>query len=289
MAHFDVQPYVRRPRISIYSGIALTIRLLRSAPTDPNEDELEALDEMRSAAEILQESIHAHGDQRGLDLRPFDRRLDGGWASLHGQLVATTRMIGTSEAERAAGLLAKLFPAGLAFLSMKYEPEWVHSRLLLQRIDEEGLRAELVELSSETCLDYIESAHAALGQALGLGEGEDEAHDQASEDELPALGEQLRELADAIASYGRVLAGRIKTRQPETLARFLSAVAPLDAHRAKARAELGSRATNPGEASEDEALDQEPDDEIDDEIDLDAPLPALPGQDEDGAEIDVAS
>ena len=268
----DIQPYVRAPRINAYSGLALTIRMLKAAPSDPDEAELEALIDMRDCGEALQAAIRALADAESLDLRPYDRRLDGGWASLHGHLAATARREGTPEAERAAELLTWLFPEGLAFLKTKFEHEWIHSRLLLERIAEQELEPELAKLANPSCLPYIQDAHAEFGRALGLAELAVEevevVEEQGETDEsLLSVGEALRELSEAIAAYTRTLAGRIRRKQPETYARFMAAVAPLDAHRAAHRARASSSV-----AGEPEQASEEPED-----FDVQTPLPPVPG------------
>ena len=261
MAHLDVQAYVRRPRITIYSGIALSIRLLEAAPADATPAELAALADMRGCAHAVQTAVRLRALHDMLELRPNDRRLDGAWASLHGHLASATRMVGTPEAARAEALLNTLFPEGLSFVSMKVEAEWIHSRFLLARIDGEGLADQLAALVTETCMANLRSAHAELGQVLGLVESEGEG-ESAAEVMPGTVGEYLAELAEAIAGYGRVLVGGLRRKQPHTLERFKAAVAPLDAH---------CRASGLG--SEDQAL-----------IDIGGPLPPLPAEHADPSE-----
>lgn len=263
MAHFDVQRYVRRPRITAYSGVVLTIRMIKAAPGDPAANELEALEELRDAAQAVQDTVEAHQVHAPANLRPLDRRFDGAWACLNGHLVAATRMIGEPEAEVAARLIATLFPEGLIFLSMKFEPQWLHSRILLQLIDNQKLEPELIELCGERCMSHLRTCHAQLGKALGL-----DGSETTPPPVLPLVGDRVAELADAIASYGRVLAGGVNTKQPQSIARFYAAVAPLDAHRAKYRSTTN---TPDDDADEQDAIAEE-----DDELSIDTPLPPLP-------------
>ncbi len=188
--------------------------------------------------------------------RPADQRFDGAWAALHGRLVACTWLVDEPEAQRAATLLENLFPTGLAFVMLGYEAEWVHSRELLTRINEEGHTADLVELAGQRFVDAVHKGHIGLGKVLGLdGEHEVEAS--------LMVGEPIVALSNAIAKYARLLAGTV-VDEP-TLAVFRAAMAPLDAHReAHRRSSSGD-----GEA--------EPDNEDMDEMqDAEAPLPAVP-------------
>ncbi|WP_146156421.1 hypothetical protein, partial [Enhygromyxa salina] len=102
----------------------------------------------------------------------------------------------------------------------------------------------------------VRKAHFALGEGLGL--------DEDSEAEAPAVGERVAALAEAIADYGRVLGGRVKKHDPASRARFITAMAPLDAHRARYR--RGS--TTSADADEPAELPDELPDE-DDELDID--------------------
>ena len=267
MAHFDVLAYVRRPCIGAHSGVALSIRLIRASPQKLRELEYESLTELRGAAQLVQAALAAHRGARAMMTRPIDRRFDGAWAALYGRLVACTGIIDESESGRARALLETLFPAGLAFLSNKSEPQWVHSEVLLQRIRLEGVERQLAQLVGGRYLDYVRTYHAQLGAELGLDQG------FIPLGRLAALGAQVDALADAVASYGRVLAGGVRPRDPASLARFHAALAPLDAHRAK----YGRGPALSGTC----VLDEEPELEEpavaeEDVLDLQAPLPQLP-------------
>ena len=267
MAHFDVLAYVRRPCIGAHSGVVLSIRLIRAAPRELRELEYESLAELRSAAQLVQVALAAHRGARAMKTRPIDRRFDGAWAALYGRLVACTGIIDEDESRRARTLLETLFPSGLAFLSNKSEPQWVHSEVLLQRIRLEGAERQLAQLVGGRYLDYVRTYHAQLGAELGLDQG------FIPLGRLAALGAQVDVLADTVASYGRVLAGGVRPRDPASLARFHAALAPLDSHRAK----YGGGPTLSGapELDEESELDECAGSE-EDVLDLHAPLPQLP-------------
>jgi hypothetical protein len=279
MVTIDFANYVRGPRITASGGVVLGIRLLRSAPLDPTPAELAALARMRAAAMAVQDAVGERHRTSGSSLRPFDRRFDGCWAALHGRLVAWTRMLERPEAERALALLAKLFPNGLQFLVSSYEAEWFHSRMLLDRMHKDDLYDDVVELAGEPIVTGVEQAHAALGEALGLdGDVSPDADAGASSGASSGLGvgESVLRLADAIANYGRILSGNVEIDDPDSRARFLRAVAPIDAYRARNRRSSSdgdpSQALNEADGDSEEFADiDEPDG-----LDLDSPIPPIP-------------
>jgi hypothetical protein len=273
MNPIDFGSYTRLPRFSASGAVVVTIRLLRAAPKDASPAELEALQDMRDGAEGVQEAVTDRHRTTGSNLRPLDRRFDGSWAGFHGRLFAWTRMYGHPNAQRAEELLAKLFPDGLQFVNAKYESQWFHSRMLLTRIKHDELTADLNELAGEPFLTGVHAAHAAFGEAMGLDEN---AEPDAG---VLAIGEQVALLTDAIADYCRVLSGGVKRKDPDSRARFLAAVAPIDTYRAQNRRSSTS-------ADADPELDDGVDDaEIDanedaDGLDIDSPLPPLPGSED---------
>lgn len=271
MVAIDFAKYVRGPRITASGGVVLTIRLLRAAPPEPSPTELKALSLLRDAAQTVQDAVGARHRSSSSTLRPLDRRFDGSWAALHGRLSAWTRMVDRPEAERAVDLLAKLFPSGLQFLVSSYESEWFHSRLLLDRLHKDDLYDDVVELAGEPFVTGVEQAHAALGEALGL-DGD------VSSDASPGagVGESVLRLADAIANYGRILSGGVEIDDPDSRARFLSAVAPIDAYRASNR--RSSTDDDPSQALSEGDADSEAIGQLDDPdgLDVDSPIPPIP-------------
>jgi hypothetical protein len=230
------------------------------------------LEQVRDAAKALQLAVGQRHGSTSVNLRPLDRRFDGSWAALHGRLVAATRLVDEPEAARAADLLASLFPDGLRFLLSSYDAEWFHSKMLLDRIMNEDLYDDLVELAGQRYMDVVQDAHAALGQGLGL----DENAEPEAADEPARVGEQVSILAEAIADYARVLAGAVNKKDPKSSARFLAALAPLDNHRARGRSEAGSGAGSEAEGAEAELPSGEEPESDDEPLDLDSPLPPVP-------------
>ena len=254
----DVSRYVRPPRIGAASGFLLVTRLLRAAPAEPSDRVHAALARMRESGEHLQSVLRERARLATFSLRPYDQDFDACWAAFHMRLSAHARRPKNPHAARASTLLEQLFSTGLNFLTLGYEDQWLHSHTLLQRFEAEGLTDELGSLVGQEFLVAVQEAHAVLGEALGVGEGEPER--------TPSLSEALTELAAAIADYSRVLAGELDMNDPESTAAFERAMAPREAHMARR-----SRPRAAGDQAS-EAVEDEPSvDEI-----LDAALPELP-------------
>lgn len=267
MGTIDFSGYVRPPRINAVTGFVLSIRVIRAAPNPLTAAEITALEQIRDAAKALQFAVGQRHGHTSANLRPLDRRFDGGWAGLHGRLVAATRLVDEPESQRAGDLLASLFPDGLRFLQSSYDAEWFHSRMLLDRIMNEDLYDDLVELAGQRYLDVVQDAHAALGKGLGL----DENAEPEPDNEPAQVGEQVSNLAEAIGDYARLLAGAVNKKDPKSVARFLAAMAPIDKHRARYRSEPGGDL-----APVVEVVAPLADDDDEDSLNLGSPLPPVP-------------
>lgn len=261
---FDASSYIRPPKIGAASGFLLSARLLGAASSDPSLRVLAALERMRSRALEVQRAVKERARLRGRSLRPEDREFDGAYAAFRSRMIAHTQRPGNPRGPRVVELLSDLLPEGLQFTKANYGEQWFYSETVLQRIEDEGLSEELEELAGAQFLADVRAAHAALGEALGI--------DAPQPSSAPALSEVVSALAAAIADYARVLAGEVDSEDEKSVATFLRAMAPRDAHRlSRGR----SRAGGAEEASEQDE-EQEPESEQD-PFELELPeLPELP-------------
>lgn len=221
----DFTPYLKPTRFSAARGVILAARLIKAAPVPLNPRPREALQRVRVTAVDLQTVATDTFFATQENLRPLDGRVDGGYMALREGLSALARLEGRPEAERAAVLLARVLPSGARFITASYEEQFFRSKITLERIDQEGLAAEIDELLGEAYLEYIRSAHDDFGEAMGLGEGE------VAPEVSGSIREAIAALADAIADYGRILVGEVDLDDPESVARFRAAVAPIDRYR----------------------------------------------------------
>lgn len=255
----NVQPYVRAPLLSAWKAIVLCLRLLLAAPADLSARTRAALEMVRTTCVELQTAARQRLKLSPESLRRFDAPLDSGWVGLRMALEAVARLTGTPEADRATILLARMLPNGTNFVQFAYERQWTESENHLIRIDEERLEAEVVALVGPLFLPFIRSAHAAFGEALGLGSTPISVAD------TTAVGVAVDQVSFAIAEYGRMMVGELDRNDPASVERFKKAMAPIDAYRA-----ANSRTTT----NEEEDLEV-----LEDLLDVDpiGPIPPVPG------------
>lgn len=254
MEMFDVSVYVTPTRFSGLSGVFLARALLQAAPQDPSERVHTALVGVREAGEQLRAVVRERMRTAPRNLRPLDAMLDAGWVGLRETIEAKSRLDGTPVAERAAKLARTLFPDGTGFVRADYREQWAASQLHLERIEEEGLAAEIKALAGAEYLPFIQRSHDAFGEAMGLGENIPSSPDSAG------LQKATNDLAQAIAEYGRILAGELDRTAEPSVAAFRRAMAPIDAQR---RASSRSRPRRE---------DEEPEEP---EVNLEEPMPVV--------------
>lgn len=262
----DVQPYVRPPRMSAWMAVVLTLHLVKAAPARMQARTRAALEALRAACAELQSVARDRLRISRENMRPLDAALDSGWIGLRMALDAVARLAGTPEADRATFLLPRVLPRGTEFVRFAYEAQWNESENLLAKIDEDGLAPQIDALVGGHFLAFIRRAHAAYGEALGLGESLLETPD------TTAIANAVTNVAYAIAEYGRMMVGELDRNDPESVARFLKAMAPLDRHRAKQSRSSG------GGGGEDVVVDTPIEPDADDtDIDPSAPIPPIEG------------
>ncbi|MEQ9113052.1 MAG: hypothetical protein RID94_02245 [Miltoncostaeaceae bacterium] len=250
MEMFDVSSYVTPTRFNALTGVYLARALLDAAPPSPSARLRSSLGWIREAGETLRGVARERMRSSPRNLKPLDLKLDSGWVSLREILEAHARLADTERGRRAASLLRKLFQEGTSFVRFAYREQWAASQLHLERIEEEDLAGAIAELAGDGHVAYIRSAHEAFGDAMGLRPGAPDLPDTA------ALQKASTELAHAIAEYGRIMAGELDRTDPESVATFKRAMAPVDEHRELIRPR-----------SEDEQPEPE--------VDLDEPMPEI--------------
>jgi hypothetical protein len=256
---FDISPYVSPTRFGALGGVFLARAVLQAAPSRKSKRVREALVGVRDSAEALRAAARERMRAVPRNIQPLDAALDSGWVGLREAIESKSRLRGLPIAVRAAKLLGVLFPEGTNFVRAEYRQQWASSQLILERIEEESLTAEIEAITGTDYLPFIRRSHNAFGDALGLGADQPESADG------KAIANTASAVAMAIAEYGRILAGELDRSNAESVAAFRRAMAPLDAHR---RVSFGRRAGAP----EDEEPTPEPEEP---EVDLDQPLPPV--------------
>lgn len=143
--------------------------------------------------------------------------------------------------ERASALATSLFPSGTAFTRLEAVEAWAHGKRLLNRIATEGLEPKIVDLVGPAFVMMIRDATRTLGEAIGAGA------DQTTTPSSRALSEAVASFQTAVSAYVRALAAEVDEGDPKSVARFFSAVSPID--------ELRTRVNASGEEEETEEED----------------------------------
>lgn len=254
----DFSEYLRPPRLSALSGVFLSRVLLEVTPPEPSAALRRAASHVRETGEGIRLVLMARSDAEPPSIRASDIREDTIALAIRNGLEAAAELTPTELAQRAAVLLAKLFPDGTGFLRLPAYEQWGQTDVMLQRIDRDGLASELDAVLQPEYLALLREAHDAYGRALGMG------HDANDDPKAAALRDSITDLSYAIANYGRVLVGELVPGDEASEARFRRAVAPIDAFR-----EALSRRHGAGDEPEPETDIENPLPEVD------APTPVV--------------
>jgi hypothetical protein len=241
---FDVTEYVSAPRLDAAGGIALAIALINAAPRERSAAETKALKALRAACAGLQDAWRAQGGlEKPIDPRPADRALDNAWSALLMVLEAQSMLPEDHypASARAAALIDRLFPERLSFTQMPYAAEWAESDKRMQRIETEGLGADLDRLCGKDFLAELRRSHAEYGKVLGITRA------RAAAKAAAGIAGPLRNVQRALQAYAMQVAASVDADEPLTVERAKTALAPIDrARAAAARPSRGGGAPAPG-------------------------------------------
>lgn len=234
----DVTSYVARPRMNTTNGIVLAYRLVEAAETESaavggvlDATQRRLLGQVVEKVEdvkLVQRDRALHKPQK---LRPVVQPVTNVLVAMHGALESIARLPPETveRAKRAQQVIAIGFREGTSLVKGDAESIWVAASRFLSIVDERGLAGQIGELIGPEFLEVARRAVDGLGTALGVTKGARRLPDRA------ALAEALVSLGFAIARYARNLVAQLDEDDPESVARFLRLVAPLDAHRASYR------------------------------------------------------
>ncbi|MCB9620859.1 MAG: hypothetical protein H6724_15580 [Sandaracinus sp.] len=210
----------------------LARQLQAVAPADLTAEQREALALVLTRGNDVDEVRKARQRLAPPALRAPRNAMVTAWSSLSGVLSALTNVpakVGTT-GEEAAKLSNVLFPEGVVFTTYDAGALWAASRVLLERIDEEGLRARLDAIVHPSVMQAAERAFEELGAAVGVA---------GAPTKLPAkraLLEATTRFSLAVAAYARALALKIDETDPDAIARFRDTLTPIDPLRVTGRA-----------------------------------------------------
>jgi hypothetical protein len=215
---------------------ALVARLLAAhAPSGLTDDQKRALDRVLARADAVDAVRKERQRVSAPALREPRNAMITAWSALYGALqavAAVPRELSPAPAE-AEALAWTLFPNGIGLASVDAAGLWSLSRMLLERIEEEGLRPRLAAIVNPVNLLAVEAAFATLGIAVGA---------EGPLVRLPAkraLFEATAAFSYAVAAYARTLAIGVDETEPEDLERFRAALASVDTYKIVGRSRAG--------------------------------------------------
>ncbi|MEZ4251822.1 MAG: hypothetical protein R3B99_26730 [Polyangiales bacterium] len=245
----QISGYTSSCRVASRHAGTLADLLTARAPKDLSPAQAKALSLVKlRAVEVDQVRRHRLG-ATSPRIGQSRQELANAWSSLHGALVALANVptdIG-AEAAEATALLGRLFSNGLSFVNGDAMALWGDTKMLFQRIDEEGLQSRIDALVSPSLLRSVRAARGRLASVLGLDGVESELPSG------PSLAVVNSYFAFAVTTYARALSVDVDLDDDATIQRFFSAMQPLDRLRVDTRpGGKGSPEVEPEEGDFDE-------------------------------------
>ena len=219
--------YTNPARFRALHCTPLALQLSRVAPATLTGDQRKALDLIQTRASEVETIRKVRQRVSGPSLQRPRNAMASAWTALASSLnaLATTPPELGPQGPNAAALAGTLFPEGTSFGQQDASAVWSHSKVLLDRIAEEGHRATIESLVNPVLLIAIEKAHAQLGEAIGVS---------GDVVELPArrgLAEALARFNFAVSAYARALSIGIDETTDGAFEAFKTALAPIDGFR----------------------------------------------------------
>ncbi|MCB9631076.1 MAG: hypothetical protein H6721_02865 [Sandaracinus sp.] len=222
-----IAAYTTPTRFNSRHCMLVARHLMSDAPASLSELQKRALDLVLARATAVDEVRKERQRVSAPALRGPRNAMVSAWTSLFGAIeavAAVPREVSPLSAE-ATSLQATLFPDGVGMAQMDAAGTWTSSRVLIERIDEEGLRPRLQRVVSPVLLEAVDAAFAKLGAAVGA------VGDRVRLPARRALFEATAAFSYAVAGYARALAVSVDESEPEELAAFRAALGAIDTFR----------------------------------------------------------
>jgi hypothetical protein len=261
----DPNLYLSIPTRTPAASMSLARALLGAAPIAVEVVVGKRLSTMHAKASTLQSVWTAvnRPDNNPEGAREYDIALDHEWTVVYSRLLhwVDGKRDGDEddEPDRAAKLVALLFPTGLDFLRLPYTEQWAESERRIVLIDIDKLEADLGDLIDARNVARLRKAHAEYGRVLGI------THKKVTVDSGRVI-DAMRELRLEMVGLARLVLGLTDENDPVGVAAAEAQLEPILRYRKprSAIAAQGSEAEADVEVGEDET---EP---------VDAPLPSVP-------------
>lgn len=235
---FEPWLYTRAQNITLASGIVLARALVAACPDIMPPPVKKAV---KHLAKVAANAEKAWADrQRDLGVVPdassraLDQEADGAWGNLRDRLVAYAGLPRGlfPRSARAQELVDSIFGVtGLVFLRDTYVLQWSAMSMLLKRIDDEGLAADVDKLAGPEFLQHIRNVHpryeAMVQTSLQRETGQTN------------LLEHVRLIQRAVVSYATRVCGTVEEDDDTTAETARDALAAIEKMRLTASNKRG--------------------------------------------------
>ncbi len=245
--------YTSNPRFNSRHASALAMQLQRAAPAGLSADQAATLAFVSASATEVEQVRKARSRSTPSAQRVPRLKVITAWTAVKDSLsaIATIPSELGGEGEEAQYINTRLFPEGSPFNQLDAVAVWSQSKELLERLEEEGLKARVNALIHPKLLASVTRAYGQLGEAIGV------VGEIITPPPSRGLAEANARFSYAVGSYARALSVSVTFDDPTTLQRFLDALAPIDAMRVTNAAEEEEESADP-EGEEPEVEDKEP-------------------------------
>ncbi|MGI5865705.1 MAG: hypothetical protein ACOX6T_27090 [Myxococcales bacterium] len=223
----DPSDYIRLPFLNRATTVSLANALIAHVPKDAPPDVVKAAANIKTAITTFQQrwsSVDAPSQQDGMAAVLLDRAVDSTVSAVYSRIEACERLPAElfPKAAKATELRLRLFPEGLSFLKKTHTEEWGYCQAIIERIDSEGLAADLEAIAGPEFLQALRTAHENFGRAIGKNSPRPEEPQSAN------LLDSMREVSNAIKSYALKVLASVDAENPANIAAARAALKPID-------------------------------------------------------------
>ena len=238
---FEPYLYTRAPGINLASGIVLAQTLVAACPDIMPPAVKKAVKHLAKVAATAQQAWADRQRELGIvpdeKSRALDQEADGAWGNLRSRLTAYAGLpIGLfPRARRAQEIVDSLFgEGGLGFLRDAYVLQWSTMSVLLKRIDNEGLAADIDKLAGSEFLQHIRNVHPRYEAMVRTSLQRDSSQQN--------LLEHVRLIQRAVVAYATRVCATVEDDDDASAEAARDALAAIDVMRATASNKRGNTA-----------------------------------------------
>ncbi len=230
---FEPYLYTRAPTVTLASAIVLAEALVKACPGFMPPAVQKAVNYLATTGNAAKQAWADRrrdvGTASDESSRGLDQEADGGWSGLRSRLTsyAGLPVHRFPKAARAQIIVDSLFgEGGLEFLRDTYVLQWSTMSVLLKRIDDEGLAAEIDDLAGPEFLQNIRDIHPRY-EAMVQGSLQRETSQE-------SLLVHVRLIQRAVVAYATQVCATVDDADDATIEAARDALAAIDTMRVTA-------------------------------------------------------